>query len=191
SSVAFESRMRVGPIGIRSSPAPGGIRANRRRYREPAIDGKDAVPLPTANQLIYHAARSAAERFAVPERQLIAEVRAELVQEAEGGRSFVQVPVKSIHGCRILIIGAIDEVRRIAIQHLSTSIAGLERQPAARALEQREIHRMVVARADIEPALGGTEQRVRTRSHRDVQGSLRDDAPLGCRENSTCLAARR
>src|SRR5262249_14866703 len=179
--VSLEVGIPAWPIGIASVPAPRPIRANLRCYREAAIHGKDVVPLPAPNQLLHQAARSAAERFAVPERQLIAEVGAELVQQAEGSGPLVEVPVKSVHGCGILIICAIDEVRGVDVQHLSPCIAGLERQPAARALEQGEIHRMVATGADIEPALGGAEQRVGTRvwttvPPRDILRSLRDPA---------------
>src|SRR5437867_8117767 len=156
--VSFEVGIQAWSIGKAAGvPRTGPIRADLRRNRKAAIGYKDAVPLPTADQLVHPTRSSAAERLAVSERQLIAEVGAELVQEAEGGGSLVEPPVKAIQRCGSLIIGAVDEVSGIDVQHLSPGVAGLERQPAARALEQGEIHRMVVAGADIVPALAGAQ----------------------------------
>src|SRR5581483_2104988 len=101
--------------GIALIPGSGPIRADQRRYGEPSRRGKDTVPLPTADQLVHPAGSSAAEHLTVSERQLIAEVGVELVQEAEGGGSLVEPPVKAIQCRRRLIIGAIDKVRRIDV----------------------------------------------------------------------------
>src|SRR5262252_2106227 len=200
--VSFEVGIPAWPIGKATSVArTGPIRANLRRNGKAAIGYKDAVPLPTADQLVHPTRSSAAERLAVPERQLIAEVRIELVQEAEGGGSLVEPPIEAIQSCGSLIIGAVDEVRGIDVQHLSPGVAGLERQSAARALEQRETHRMVAAGADIVPALAGAEQRVRTQvlttvAPWDVQRSLRNVAwrdawggSVGRGENAATVAA--
>src|SRR5205807_8219694 len=77
--VSFEVGIPAWPIGKATSVSrTGPIRANLRRNGKAAIGYKDAVPLPTADQLV-HPTRSSAESLAVPERQLIAEVGAELV----------------------------------------------------------------------------------------------------------------
>src|SRR2546428_7041329 len=108
--------------------------ATRGQSGTPAVVHKDPVPRPAADQLVHPTRSSTAERLAVPDRQLIAEVGAELVQEAEGGGSLVEPPVKAIQDRRSFIIGAIDEVSGIEVQHLSPGVAGLERQSAGRAL---------------------------------------------------------
>src|SRR5207247_5867089 len=156
--VSFEVGIQAWSIGKATGvPRTGLIRANLRRNGKAAIGYKDAVPLPTADQLVHPTRSSTAERLAVPDRQLIAEVGAELVQEAEGGGCLVEPPVKAVQDRGSLIIGAIDEVRGIEVQHVSTGDAGLERQSAARSLDRGEIHRMLVAGAEIVPALAGAE----------------------------------
>src|SRR5262249_28632467 len=122
--VSVEIGIQVWPVRKATRiPRSRPIRANLRRDGKAAIGYKDVVPLPTADQLVHPTCSSAAERFAVPERQLIAEVGAELVQQAEGGGALVAPPIKAIQDRGSFIIGAIDEVRGIEVQHLSPSVA--------------------------------------------------------------------
>src|SRR5439155_14369044 len=107
--VPLEVGIPVGYVGIAAVPVPGPVGANERRYREAASRAKDSVTLPAANQLLHPAGGSTAERLAVPEWQLIAEVAVELVQETKGGGSFVEPSLKTIQNRRRLIIGRSGE----------------------------------------------------------------------------------
>ena len=114
----------VGDIRIAGA---GIIEANHRREGEATLRRDDAVPLPAADQLVLPPAGSASEALPTPQRQLIAEVRTELVVEAEGRRTPVQkqiVGTKNV--CRLILAGRRED-GRVQINHLRPGVIGLER----------------------------------------------------------------
>src|SRR5437667_3140728 len=89
----LEVRSQVGYVDDTAVAGAGIIEAGERRDGKPALSGDDPIPLPAANQTVHPAAGAAAEAVSTPERQLIAEVRVELVLEAVSGDSLVQVAI--------------------------------------------------------------------------------------------------
>src|SRR5262249_24518155 len=100
----FEVWIDVSYVGrLRSVTGAGIIEANKRRERKYGLGGHDPIPLLAPNQMVQQSAGVAAKVLPPSERQLIAEVRVELVLEAVGGDAFVQA----------LIVGTTDKVRRL------------------------------------------------------------------------------
>src|SRR5215469_16669537 len=123
----------VGDIRIAGA---GILEANHRREGEATLRRDDAVPLPAADQLVLPPVGSASEALPTPQRQLIAEVRTELVVEAEGRRTPVQkqiVGTKNV--CRLILAGRRED-GRVQINHLRPGVIGLERDSMRNALLQ-------------------------------------------------------
>src|SRR3989442_1545564 len=89
-----------------------------------------------------------------PKRQLIAEVRVELVFEAVGGGTFVQLAIVGTEKGRRLIFARRGQEGGIQIQHLAPTVICFERQPARGALEQRDIQPMMAGGTLINPCPG-------------------------------------
>src|SRR5690348_6137 len=83
----MEIRIPVGHIRLIGVAGAGSIRSGQRRERETTLPVDDSVPLPAADQLLDEAGGI------VPELQLVTEVSVELMREAIGRDSAVQLPM--------------------------------------------------------------------------------------------------
>src|SRR5262249_21193753 len=100
----IEVRIYVGYVGwLRSVAGAGIIEANQRRERKSGLSAGDSIPLPAPNQMVQESAGATAKALPGPERQLVAEVRIELVCRVVGGDA-------SVH---LAIVGTTDKVRRL------------------------------------------------------------------------------
>src|SRR5256885_11794399 len=159
------------------------------RDGKPALSSNDPIPLPAPNQAVYPPAGAAAKVLPGPERQLIAEIRVELVLEAVGGASLVQVAIVGTEKFRRLIFARRRQDGGVQIQHLPISVIRFERQPPRGALEYRHIHRVIAGGTLTKPGLGVRHIGVRALLERDsvddyrrpgrhVGGSLRNNGRL-------------
>jgi hypothetical protein len=80
----FEIRIPARYVGITGIAGSGSIGASQWREGETACQPDAAVPLPAADQLVHDASGAASKAPPIPERQLIARVRIELVSETVG-----------------------------------------------------------------------------------------------------------
>src|ERR1700720_365057 len=79
-----EVRIPVGRIGLIGVARSGSVGARQRREGESAQNRDDPIQLPAADQLVHEPVGGISKLLPVPERQLIAEVRAELMLQAVG-----------------------------------------------------------------------------------------------------------
>src|SRR5262249_16734001 len=86
-------RVQVGYVDRSSVAGAGILEAKPRGEREPALSVEDPIPLPTPNQGVHPAGSATAKALSASERQLIAEVRVELVFNAVGGHALVPVAI--------------------------------------------------------------------------------------------------
>src|SRR5213594_689329 len=132
--IAFEVGIPVGHIRIAAVSVAGPVGANQRRNGKAALHTDDAVPLPVADQFFHPAGGPAAERFSVPERQLIEEVGAEQVILAVGRNSLVELQIVPIQDNRRLILMLAGEQAGIHIQNFRKRVTGSKRQSGPGAL---------------------------------------------------------
>ena len=132
--IAFEVGIPVGHIRIAAVSVAGPVGANQRRNGKAALHTDDAVPLPVADQFFHPAGGPAAERFSVPERQLIEEVGAEQVILAVGRNSLVELQIVPIQDNRRLILMLAGEQAGIHIQNFGKRVTGSKRQSGPGAL---------------------------------------------------------
>src|SRR5262249_30645581 len=99
----LEVRIQVGYVDERSVAVAGTIEAGQRRGRKTALSGEDSIPLPASNDTVHPPAGGTGKSLAAPQRQLIAEVRVELVFEAVGGDASVQAAIVGTEKVRRLI----------------------------------------------------------------------------------------
>src|SRR5262249_58174648 len=111
--------------------------------------------------------------------QQIAVERVELVVEAVGCDPAVQLPAIIGTGeIRWLVTSGRSEDSRIQIHRFPPSVIRFKSKPAADALRQRDIQRMVVRGTLIEPFSAVTDVGVRARTWRVVQRAFRHQDPL-------------
>src|SRR5437773_11234151 len=86
----FKIQIPVRYVGITLVAGASDIRTSKRREGESARNPDTRIPLPAADQLLHQPAGTACEALPIPERQLIAGVAAELMEDAEGCDPAVQ-----------------------------------------------------------------------------------------------------
>src|SRR5262249_15950804 len=151
---ALKVRTQVRYVDQRSVAGAGAIETDQRRERKSTLSGDDSIPLPAPNQTVHPPADAAAKALPAPERQLIAEVRIELVCEVVSGDTFVQMAIVGTEKVRRLVFARRRQDGRVHIQHLRIAVIRLERQPARRALKHRHIHGMITGSTPTKPRLG-------------------------------------
>ena len=151
---------------------------------------EDAIPLPAADQLVRESSGGAADRPAVPERQQISEVAVKLVLQAVGPDSPAELRIVRVPERRRVIIGGGTENGGTDVHYLPPRVIGFETQSVPGTLGQRDIRGMVAGRSHIHPRIGGADIGVRTRSHGDVLGPLRDRDTEPGRADSAAEASR-
>src|SRR5262249_54280166 len=96
--------IQVGYVDGSSVAAAGIIEADQRRKGEAALSVEDPIPLPAPNQMVHPAGCATAKVLPVSERQLIAEVRVELVFDAVGSHASVPLAIVGTQEVRRLIL---------------------------------------------------------------------------------------
>src|SRR5262245_4323173 len=170
----LEIRIPVRYVGITGIASSGSIEASEQCEKETACKPYAGVPLPVADQLVHDTSDAASEAPSIPERQLIAGVPIELVSETVGADTAVQLSAEIRAGkSRWLVSSGKNQNRGIQIHDLPPGVICLKREPAARALRQRDIHTMVARCTLIEPLSAAADVGVWPVSRRVVQRSLR------------------
>src|SRR5207247_11290920 len=100
------------------------------------------------------------------------------VGEAVGGEAAVQLlSIIRTGEKRWLVTRGRSENRGIQVHRFPPGVIPFKGEPAADALRQRDIQRMVVRRTLIEPLSAATHVGVRARRRRVVQGAFRHQEP--------------
>src|SRR5262249_29470255 len=111
----LEIRIPVRYVGVTGVASSGNIGAGQRCEGEPARNPGTGVRLPAADQLVYNASRAASEVLPIPERQLIAGKRVELVGKAIGSDTAVHPAIIGAIEVRWLVSGGRSKDRGIHI----------------------------------------------------------------------------
>src|SRR5206468_8836175 len=149
---ALKVRIPVRYVGVTGVAGASNIRTSKRREGESARNPDTRIPLPAADQLLHQPAGAACEALAISERQLIAGVAAELVEEAEGCDPAVQsFTIIRTGDIRWLVSSRRRQDSGIQIHRFSIGVIRLIGEPVADTLRQRHIHSMVARGSLIEP----------------------------------------
>src|SRR5262249_19516730 len=101
----FEVRIPVGYVGwLRSLAGAGIIETNHWCERKSGLSSDDPIPLPAPDQTVQQSASATAKALSASERQLIAEIRVELVSGVIGGDPFIQAAIVRTDKVRRLIL---------------------------------------------------------------------------------------
>src|SRR6266487_2146323 len=120
--VPLKVRIQVGYVDGSSVAAAGIIEADQRRKGEAALSVEDPIPLPAPNQMVHPAGGATGKALPVSERQLIAEVRVELVFDAVGSHTFVPLAIVGTQKIRRLILARRRQDGGVQIQHLAPAV---------------------------------------------------------------------
>src|SRR5207244_1891827 len=117
--IAFEVGIHQGYVRNAGIAVAGLVETHLRSHRETALGVKNAVPLPATDQLIDDSRRTRADRFAIAERQGVAEIGIELVLQAVGSNTTAELRVVWVaQGGKFVIRGGTED-RGIEIDDLS------------------------------------------------------------------------
>src|SRR3989441_2358740 len=171
-------RIPVRYVGVSGIAGPRSIGTSKRREGESARSPEASIPLPAADQLIQNPA-AASEALPIPEWQLIAVVRVELVEDAVGCDAAVQpFAIIRTRDIRWLVSSGRRQDGGIQIYRFPIGVIRLKSESAVHALRQRDIHSMVARGPLIEPLSAAAHVWVRARTRRVGERALRHQEPF-------------